>query len=443
MDIKDFRIRVNGRNVDSQRICSIRFQTVASLTGDIIRSHFFGLKARNSLDSLQRRFVGFPIRAGFSVAAEDPLLLNTDSVSDGCSTSADINIGCAMKLVVSSVLHDHLAIGHCSLQDTVIDVLGLSSIQGTSGAELSITDLLNHRHGLEDDRIPPKAFLRDGRIDLPSLIQALEKLPARTKPSMYYSYSRVGYWLIGALLQRLEMKSFSEIVASHGFRVTGDVCPAMGGGCQISAAELLSFLVRRLHRAKNHRTCAPVPPHPSNEIALPGWHINEKGIQYGWKTFSRGWLGHNAFSPSEVGVIRVHPETGTAMFIWAPHSVFPQAAQHWFGRIFVERSNIPKRLQLKDWVLMKPSRFVGTYRSGSRSFRVNRADANGLSATLENGAGPGRHLHLSYAPSERDSFFADAVKGKTFAFIQFISSSSGAIDALWNGHRIWPRVDTD
>lgn len=434
----NIRVRLNGLEVPAREGSTI---AIPPSVGELIRQQFSFLKNSDTLKDLHSQHGGPALRAAFAIPGEEPLLLNTDPSSQRDPTVADIDIGCAMKLVTSSMLHDHIARGSISLKATAAETLGIASLQGTPGSNLSLQDLLNHQHGLEDEGVDPAEFLKDGRVDQPSLENALNKKAMRFAPGRHYSYSRAGHWLIGALLQQMEKTSFSEIIASQGFRVTGNTCPAMGGGCRISVAELLGFLRRRLDQAKNHGSCAPVLPNASNVIPLPGWHVFEKGIQFGWKLFPNGWLGHNVVFPSLVGVVRVHPDTGAALLLWVPPAAYAETIAKMFRGIFLEPLNIPRRLQDFEFALRKPSRFLGTFRSGKRLFTVQRAESSGLSAVLNHGSDTERNLQFTYRPASKDCFFADGVRGRPFSFIQFISSSEGAVEAVWNGQKVWPRVN--
>jgi hypothetical protein len=451
LDIANVQMRINGVDVSAHQPFSVALplgSTSASNAQDVpldrqIRAQLARMRSGEFQNELQRQLTGHRVRAALVVPGEEPLILRFDRSLLGRAVGGDIKIGCGVKLIVASALHDSIAAGQCSLQTSISELLDVSTVQGVPGSALRIQDLLNHRHGLEDEGIRPADFVRDGRIDLPSLVAALDRKSPRLVPGLHYSYSRAGYWLLAAALQRLENRSLAEILASQGVRVAQDLCPAMGNGAEISGIDLLRFLVERLHRARSCSTCAPVPPTDTNVIALPGWHVIEKGMQSGWKVFQKGWLGHNVTSAEDRGMIRVHPETGAAMYIWAPAALLPKIAAHLFGTILPESlpPQIPRRLPPAEWIGKDPSRYLGAFRSAAGVMRVQGADRNGLSAHWQYGPDPDRSLPFKFAPAEQDVFFTVPVRQLFLPFVQFISSSSGMIEGLWNGRRYWPRVD--
>lgn len=449
MKPEDYRVHIHGSEVSATVARSVPLRNSETLLhrtdrqpiADRIRTHFLRLKNSSEIDTIRTELADFSIRARFSLPGEKPILLDINPQSPNSKFGSDLNIGCGLKLIVASILHDHIARGNCELHTNLSEALDIRLLQRTPGSRFLIKDLLNHRHGLMDDLVKPMDFLEDGRINESKLISALNEKKPWFEPGVHYGYSRAGYWLLGAVLQRLDGRSFADIVGSHGVQIEDTFCPAMGDGCHISSERLLEFLVQSQMRASRGEICAPVPPFASNVSPMPGWHPSEQGMQCGWKVFSDGWLGHRVILHKDIGIIGVHPESGASLLLWT-HPLFAAPIRNrLFGDILPDASfRIPKRMKPQEWAQKTSARYLGSFGSETTAIRFEAASAQGMSAVLESKIHDKTYrLSYEYVPAEQDIFYA-IPRGRVFSFIQFLSNTSGSIYALWNGVRVLPRV---
>ena len=147
----------------------------------------------------------------------------TTSAGSGVVPTEDtvFEIGSITKAFTALMLVEMAARGELSLADTIGDHLPATALS-SGGAETSLMDLATHTAGLP--RLPDNLHLTDpdrpyAGYTVADLYRYMSRFtPPASEPR--YSYSNVGYGLLGHVLERQSGKSFDELTADL---VTGEL----------------------------------------------------------------------------------------------------------------------------------------------------------------------------------------------------------------------------
>ena len=255
--------------------------------------------------------------------------------AEGCiriSTGADrpreqplwLDIGCVSKLVKSTTMQSVLKGQSNALKRRLVDIVDVGD--GHDLSEVTLEHLLNHTHGIDEPQGIEVQRTGDGRIDVPAVMKLMGPEPLHPSGTMY-SYSRVGPWLIAAVLEAMCGERFIDIVrqvlpaAFPADRNCEGLCPAVGGPVRVDAEKVLMEFVRAT-AFSTPLAMRQVKIGPALSVPYPGWHPQERAISAGWKTYSHGWYGHQAILTETPMVVRVAPSDGFGLLV-SSRSVHP------------------------------------------------------------------------------------------------------------------------
>jgi hypothetical protein len=246
---------------------------------------------------------------------------------------------------------------------------------------ITVRQLLEHTHGLDDSLLSAPPRDSRGRIDAKALAQGLRAVAPLATPGALYSYGNAGACVIAALLERLGSRPYAvqlvetllEPLGVDAVGSAGSICPATGGDLALDPRDLLNLVAES--------TFAAPDIWPDDECAgdygfatpLPGWNPLERGIYLGWKYHGMGWLGHQSTWPGHSVLVRAHPRRRLALVTASSDHAAAVVAARMFG------GYLPELFELK--VPARPNatleRPAGTF--GSAAWRVDIRQVGGES----------------------------------------------------------------
>jgi|GEM_PF-3214736 CubicO group peptidase (beta-lactamase class C family) len=348
--------------------------------------------------------------------------------------------GCVTKLLVAALIGRKLA-GH--RLDLRAEIGPLLRVPGTDGlAGITLRQLLEHTHGLDDGLVGAVPRDARGRIDVERLLVLVGE-GRLAAPGALYSYSNAGAWLLAAMLEALEGQSFAVQLADDLFAPLGigmrgatrklphcppgAVCPAMGGGLALTVGDLLAFL----EASAAQPAIAPIGADRDGEriTPLPGWHPLERGVRLGWKCYDDGWLGHQSVLPCASLLVRVRPQDRSAVVVASSGYHAAVVAAKVLGPEIPSLVTVALPRARAGPAPLDTSAYCGRYASAAESLEVETL-GGGLMLGSANGrtrlVGRGNHLFLLERPEP----------GR--AFVEFIDSDGGRFRRLWDGRRVYP-----
>lgn len=283
-----------------------------------------------------------------------------------------VRVGCIAKLLTAILARRAFETRRLAPDEHVSDLLSAGSARGALRG-ITLRQLLEHTHGLDDSMLlgAPRDSL--GRIDTEALAREVRAAPPLAMPGALYSYGNAGALVVAALLERLASRPYTALLAEAleslgvGVGVVGSadvICPATGGELALDPSVFLDLVAQATFPA----------PHvwPDDESAgeygfatrLPGWNPLERGIYLGWKYHGAGWLGHQSVWPGHSVLVRAHPRRQLALVAaGGAHSAAVLAA-----RVF--GAHLPELFEIKPPArsTATPELPVGTF--GSVAWRV-------------------------------------------------------------------------
>jgi CubicO group peptidase (beta-lactamase class C family) len=251
-------------------------------------------------------------------------------------------IGCLAKLLTATLVTRAADRGAFALDASVA---GLLDVPGEALRGVTVRQLLEHTHGLDDSLLAAPRHVR-GFIDRGELRSRVSALLRWAPPGAVYSYGNAGAWLLAALLECLHGRTFATLVrdellaplrieGSWGYGSADGLCAAFGVGLALTAEELVRFA---LHAAEDECLGASITP-------LPGWHPLERGITLGFKSAGGGWLGHQSVWPGASTFLRFQPQRQLALAVVAREQPAALVALGVLGKHFPElfagRTSVP------------------------------------------------------------------------------------------------------
>jgi hypothetical protein len=381
------------------------------------------------------------------------LLANADGYSrtfTGSVTKAGdplwLDVGCVSKLITATTMLKVFGVGGAVLKTRLVDVLDMDYPDWFSA--ITLNDLLNHTHGIDEPQRITVKTSADGTIDPRAILDMMGPKPIH-EPGKLYSYACVGPWLLAAVLEKKLGERYMDIVRQvlpsilppHGKDDT--LCPALGAGIRINAGELLHSLVSETTFAKASASRV-VRLGPALCVRYPGWHPHEHAVCSGWKAYDNGWYGHQAILTKTPLILRVSPAEGFGVLV-SSQSIHP-----W--RIIdalCAKHLIPDPRPPKSGAR---STGPGHHDSGGLYERVDSrieilADKTGLRmiATSMSAGEPQTDPPVQSSPLRPigpQTFGVSWSHGddNVNTFFEFIRNADGAITHLWNGGLLWKRV---
>ena len=149
-----------------------------------------------------------------------------------------MRVGSISKPVLALAIMGLVEQGRVGLDQELTDVLPFVQLENqfAEAHPVLVRHLLSHTSGIDDTQMPEltAVYAGEDECELP-LIQVLAvELPAvQTEPGLSYSYSGLGYGLLGAILEQITEQPFEDVVqttvleplgmANSGFRLTAQL----------------------------------------------------------------------------------------------------------------------------------------------------------------------------------------------------------------------------
>ena len=374
----------------------------------------------------------------------------TTSAGSGIVPTEDtvFEIGSITKAFTTLMLAELAARGEVSLDDTIGDHLPPAALPRDGGGSISLTELATHTAGLP--RLPDNLHLSDrdrpyAGYTVADLYRYLSRLtPPPSDPR--YSYSNVGYGLLGHILERQSGQSYGELVASlvtgelgmsdTGIEPTADMrariaqghsgvvetprwenATLAGAGRLLSTArDVVTFLSANMGlretalRDAMRRTHEPRLPTGERDVQIAlGWHVKTVGDrQIVWHDGGTG--GYSSYAgflrDGGVGVV-VLSNSSEGVNDIGVHLLAPD----------VPMEMLPAPAQIDPTAL---ERYVGSYEFGSDGTLEVRLKHGHLTAAFES------EPEATLYPRGRHGFYYRVADAR----ITFVEDAEGGISGL-------------
>ena len=358
---------------------------------------------------------------------------------------------CLAKPITATLLAEAAVQHHINWSDEICDVLAVRSPWKAQLTGITLSHLLNHTHGLDASTVLRVPRTPGGFLDIESLCTQCAVTPL-SPPGQLYSYSNVGAWFAGALLEQLSGRPYSQLLDEHHLSHASAgpasiqpnrICPATGGGLELTLSQWLAFLERHLQNPQNDAVriqgLASLRAAP---VQLPGWNPSEQGACLGWKYYGSGWFGHNANGIGSSALLRFNPEHDIAIVIEASANAAYIALAGLFGTALPELANLnPLRLlNPQKCAALELGRYRGTYVQAQCRLTVDIASKGVLRLIVETKDSNAEIHHCLLRPAEGEIFIPEPRKDPEFAVLQFVrADSTYTFNYVWNGKQLWRR----
>ena len=399
-------------------------------------------------ETLGSRLARLSSRKGFENTYAGLVLNDTRLTAGSGGAHRPILAGCLAKLLTASLVTEAVADGHLHLSDAIDDVLPSKHPSRRKLAGVTVRHLLEHTHGLDESSLQRVPRRTDGFIDAVGLCDGLAARSIAS-PGALYSYGSVGGWLAGAALESVYRKRYAQLLderdllcpAAPGEQVPAEtICPATGADLQLTGAQWLAFVHLHIRDAAAPRRSGALAL-CEKQIPLPGWHLSERAISLGWKSYGEGWFGHNSNLSQRSAILRLNPPERIAIVIGvegAGPAVL--ALPGLFGHSLPEFRNLrpPQLLSPDECRAIRYDQYVGTYSQSGRKHVVTLAREGALELSSYN-VYANRHCGPSWLRPARGGLFIPEPPVEGYLrFVQFIANpDSDDFKYLWNGSQLW------
>jgi CubicO group peptidase (beta-lactamase class C family) len=325
---------------------------------------------------------------------------------------------------------------------------------GTLFEGVTVRDLLEHSHGLDGSNLERCPRTRGGFIHNGALIEELAANGRLSEPGRLYSYSEVGAWIAGAILEQTYRKTYAQVLQDELFdscdivmrtispedRYGGDgaVCPALGGVLALAAKDVLHFLKLQCTSRRADRMRI------DNVRALPGWSSPEGGVCLGWKYYGDGWFGHNSAWRRASSMVRVHPTEQVALVVVSSDNSPQFIATRLLRRIIPELTGL-KTPQARGKTARngcESAQYAHRYGCASTALEVRLAAHGRLylhAFRCQRGGAQEPYFCGELKHLDGDIFAVDPPDPAAFSFVEFVDRSDSGFRFIWNGRCIFPR----
>ncbi|WP_375746644.1 serine hydrolase [Corallococcus interemptor] len=147
------------------------------------------------------------------------------------------------KQFTAMVILQLVAEGKLKLEDTVASAL--PDYRQDTGSRITVAHLLNHTSGLPNYTSLPDFFARDSRVPYPvaDFVKRFASGDLEFEPGSKFAYSNSGYFLLGAIIERVTGKTYAQAVRERiftplgmkdsGYDVTATVLPKRASGYEL------------------------------------------------------------------------------------------------------------------------------------------------------------------------------------------------------------------
>jgi CubicO group peptidase (beta-lactamase class C family) len=413
--------------------------------------------------ALQKQLEGL-VRATGSCSVSAGLFFRGQAVLAALGPDGPVPIGCIAKLLTSTLAGIAMAQGAFDPATRLSHLLAGTPFSHERFANITVKQLLDHTHGLDDSRITSFPHSEDGRLDICRFYSQMGSGRLH-EPGRLCSYGSAGAWLIGAILERCFNRGYIELLHDELFaaiEVSGSTsdgsvrrgalhaCPARGEALTLRSSDLLRFIEYQL--TGPDEWCFGRTDRRALEqsvVPLAGWSPMETGIRLGWKYYGGGWFGHNSVLPGYPALLRVHPEHQVGFFVASTSYPASSIASALFGK------TLPGYLSLRMPVLMSPAEaarqslngYAGTYANAATNIQITHYDESRLElrafARNDSNSNTAPIHFATLRPAREEIFLLQPSNQSLIPFVQFIRSTSTGADYLWNGSSVWPRIAND
>ncbi|MBZ4336137.1 serine hydrolase [Corallococcus sp. AS-1-12] len=147
------------------------------------------------------------------------------------------------KQFTAMVILQLVAEGKLKLEDTVASAL--PDYRQDTGSRITVAHLLNHTSGLPNYTSLPDFFARDSRVPYPvaDFVKRFASGDLEFEPGSKFAYSNSGYFLLGAIIERVTGKTYAQAVRERiftplgmkdsGYDVAATVLPKRASGYEL------------------------------------------------------------------------------------------------------------------------------------------------------------------------------------------------------------------
>lgn len=131
-------------------------------------------------------------------------------------TATRFQIGSVTKVFTAMLVLKQVEEGRIGLDKTISDYL--PDYPPETGKQITIRHLLTHTSGIPHhyQALPDYFTSRDHYFHTPrELIRLFQDVPLKHKPGERFTYSSPGYYILGAILQRVTGKSYAELLQEY------------------------------------------------------------------------------------------------------------------------------------------------------------------------------------------------------------------------------------
>jgi hypothetical protein len=249
------------------------------------------------------------------------------SASQVSANLETIPVFCNVKLFTSTLILLLASRSMLALDAPLLQVLPESAkdlLPSDLLKEITIAQLLAHTHGLASP-LEAAAFSSSGFIDIEACGKSLVRL---FEPGKYYSYSIIGYVLLGIVIESILKTPFHVSLHSQVFSplygnsqdggipdLLTPICPSSGKGLALSVYHLARFCEVFL---SDHAIMPGLDPLIAKEalvirVPMPGWTPQIQGSCFGWRHYGNGWYGHNGMNDRHLSYVRINLATQTSL----------------------------------------------------------------------------------------------------------------------------------
>lgn len=378
--------------------------------------------------------------------------LEPDNAND--AASATFYPGCITKLLVATLIGMQISRGCLHLSDRASELLEHHPCVRACLRDITLQQLLEHTHGLDDSLMLRAPLKSNGCIDVDALCAELAPV-ALYEPGRYYSYSSAGAWLLSAILERQYGAAIMQILHDElfeplGMRArlgtgearqsgAGHFCAASGGELAFDLQDFVRFMSAHLHRQEPH-WIGSAHSHLARGamVPVPGLSPAERGVRLGWKVYGGGWLGHNSVLPHAAALLRLHPGIGAGFVIICATSSVAAVATALFGRAFpgCMALRVPRLLAPGELQGFSAQAFEGVYANAAERICIEPADGDQpMLCAFRNAASgqPSSCGPIMLRPAEADAFLSHPLQ-PALPFLQFVGrTAEGVFTHVWDG----------
>ena len=375
---------------------------------------------------------------------------------------AIVPAGCVTKLFTADLIYHASAQKLLRLDDKIAPFFPIEYVSDPF-SQITVLQLLNHMHGLDDSNLQSLPLRSDGFIDIRGLCTMLSSVAPIATAGQFYSYGNAGAWLCAGILESLyglrylevlkgkllePLKMFSTGQVHPSVRMAPIVCAATGGSLSISVEDLLTFLKSHIVEVNSERRtrCAALGGVDSNVVSLPGWHSIERGVGLGWKYYDHGWSGHNSEVPGSEVFVRINSTEQIGVVVESnshPPTVVANALFRSLLPTLVD-FRLPKLITVRKVNERCARRYAGRYGNEAMSILVWHDLTDALLVEVRRLMKFGTEA-ISTAiarliPAEDNIFFARPALPELFTFVQFIDFNDSKFQYVWTGTQVLPRT---